>query len=110
MAPPHEYSHPRIAAKTLAQLIFTHLLQDHNTQSETYDDIPYKIRRVLLKQVHQCDECHYHYCGTPINFVEFRAITDEESVPTVLRICGMGCMSRVQDKISKLMLIREGAL
>ena len=29
---PHEYSPPKIAPKTLQQIIFTHLLQDHNTQ------------------------------------------------------------------------------
>jgi Leucine-rich repeat (LRR) protein len=107
---PHEYSPPRMAARTLGQIIFTHLLQDHNTHLQAYDDIPYKIRRELLKQVHQCDECHYHFCGTPVNVIEFRVVTDDESVPTVLRMCGGGCVSRMQDKISRVMLTRDAVL
>ena len=67
----------------------------------------FRIRRALLKQVHQCDACHYHFCGTPVNFVEFRVVTDDESVPTVLRMCGAECVSKMETKVGKMLLSRE---
>ena len=60
--------------------------------------------RALLKQVHQCDACHYHFCGTPVNVIEFRVVTDDESVPTVLRMCGVEGVSQGWRQVSKMML------
>lgn len=105
---PHEYIPPRITPRTLRETIFTHLIQGHGAHSGgVYESIPFRIRKKLLKQVHQCDGCHYHFCGTPVNYIEFRVVTDDESVPTVLRMCGAECVFRMQDKVSKMLLSRD---
>ena len=95
---PHEYSPPKTFPKTLEQSIFTKLLRDPNTHPETYNNLPERIYRKLLEQLHTCDGCHKHFCGTPVNFVEFRTVTDDSAVPTVLKLCGAECIIKMQAK------------
>lgn len=73
-----------------------------------FADLPTTARVNLLHSTHKCDACGKPFAGHPLNFVDFRVVSDMLDVPAVMKLCGSACMVKKHRQASRRHLeVRE---
>ena len=104
---PEELPTPNYIFKTPEQTTLAHLLQDSRPHSTLFLSLPRMVRQKLSIQVKECERCHRPFCGAPASVVEFRSLLNGMRIPTVLRVCGSDCISKIQTESTQMRLWAE---